>query len=880
MEMATEGKRSKGRFLYLFDWNAKSRKKLFSNSSESFDAEESSQGKESVDNLAISQYLLRELSENGDRSSFRGSGNYSCASSVIGDDGYGKKAPGVVARLMGLDSMPTTTSCETSSFASYETHAIENSYYPGGATPFELEHHMMGYSYAPSRMEGMPWNSVDSRVNKVHGRPPERFQTEVLPPRSAKPISITHHKLLSPIKSPGFVPTKDAAYIMEAAARIIDSAPQPTGRAKVPSVGSPSSSFRIQDLKDRMDAAQRSSRLPESSKTPKLSAPVEQVRRTTSDRASRKSLFKNIMSSQASSSLKAKNKGKSVPLAVQDKANMDKKVGSAYGDSRSQQQKERKKLKEKETNTQKAGPTRTSRKKSSGVLRQNNEKQNSVSRKDPSTAKNTFSDQHPRKFLPGENCAGPSKIVSKVFVNAENGSKKVVTASAMDRKPPRNGVSERRPSLNRMKNISKSKQCSNKDNGLREKVLENSDERAVQCDLSFQGNSRKDMDVISFTFTSPIKKAGSQSSSSAPEINHRPLCADSYDNAQCDTSSSSPRRGLKLIDSGSLSLLLEQKLRELTDKIGSTKSNLMTEDPDTNTVSSLSESILSHDVVAPSSMDYDDWSDKEETSATCEDDCSSSIITKSSQNWEDFEGIEEQSASSTNRVEGSEESHIEHPNISIAECSMSGSWMSSTTATDVTHGNAQPTSPKSQEVMSCMSSESVHPREDEADFTDASSYWELEYVRHMLHYAGLNRLTLDEDCGNIDPDLFDLLENLINTSARYAEPCSKLERKILFDCVTESVNTKYERAFLGSYKLWAKWEMLLQNEWLTEEVFKEIICWQKMGNLMVDELVDWDMSTQHGRWLDFEIESLEEGMEIEEDVVEYLIDELVADLTV
>lgn len=33
--MATEKKRLKGRFLYLFDWNAKSRKKLFSNKSES-----------------------------------------------------------------------------------------------------------------------------------------------------------------------------------------------------------------------------------------------------------------------------------------------------------------------------------------------------------------------------------------------------------------------------------------------------------------------------------------------------------------------------------------------------------------------------------------------------------------------------------------------------------------------------------------------------------------------------------------------------------------------------------------------------------------------------------------------------------------------------
>lgn len=194
-------------------------------------------------------------------------------------------------------------------------------------------------------------------------------------------------------------------------------------------------------------------------------------------------------------------------------------------------------------------------------------------------------------------------------------------------------------------------------------------------------------------------------------------------------------------------------------------------------------------------------------------------------------------------------------------------------------GNGQPSSPRSQEVISCVSSESIHPREDESEFID-TSYWELEYVRHMLHYAGLNRLRLDEDCNIVDPDLFDLLENLINTSGRTAEPCSKLERKILFNYVTESVNTKYQRSILGSYKSWSKWGMLLQNEWLTEEVYKEILCWQNMGNLMVDELVDWDMSTQCGRWLDFEIESLEEGIDIEEEIVTSLIDELVAELTV
>ncbi|CAO2836607.1 unnamed protein product [Amaranthus hypochondriacus] len=892
--MASEGKRSKGRFLYLFDWNAKSRKKLFINKSESFDVESSSNGKESGDNSTISPYLLRELSENGDHSSFRGSGNYSCASSINGDDGYGTRAPGVVARLMGLDTMPTTSSCEASSFASYEPHAIESSYYSRGAAPFDLENHNMVYSYAPNKMEGFSWNSTDSRMGKVHGRPLDRFQTEVLPPKSAKPISITHHKLLSPIKSPGFVPTKDAAYIMEAAARIIDPAPQPTLRTKLPSLGSPSSSFRIQDMKDKVYAAQKSSRLSESSKAPIVSAPVQQERARTSDRSSRRSLFKNIMSSQASSSLKVKSKGKTIPSASHGKTNAQKTDGSLYSDSRSQQQKERKKLKQKEPIMQKGGPSGTPRKKSAGVLRQNNEKQNSVSHIDQSTAKCSVSDQQPRKSSHGGNRAGPSNIVSKVFVNPENGSKKVVTTSVIDRKSPQNGVSDRRPplcgaserrpqlngfsdrrpSLNRMKNISRGKQLSGKNNQLGEKVMDSYDERTAQHDLALQGNSRKDMDVISFTFTSPIKKTESQTSSSTiDKSNHR-------DNVQSASSLSSPSRGLKLIDSGSLSLLLEQKLMELTNKLGSTKSDMVVENPDTNTVSQLSESILSHDVVVPSLMDYDYCFDRDETSATCDDDCSS-MQTKSSQNWEDFDGVEEQNASSSNRFETCGESDVGHLYISLPNCSTSGSCMASTTTSKVTQGIDEPSSPQSQEVTSCISSESFHPREDESDFTDVSSYWELEYVRHMLHYAGLNRLRLDENEKHIDPGLFDLMENLINSSStRNTELCSKLERKILFDCVSESVNAKYQRAFSGSYKSWVKWGMLLQNEWLTEEVYKEILCWQNMGNLMVDELVDCDMSTQQGRWLDFEMESVEEGTDIEKNIIESLIDELVADLTV
>jgi hypothetical protein len=46
----------------------------------------------------------------------------------------------------------------------------------------------------------------------------------------------------------------------------------------------------------------------------------------------------------------------------------------------------------------------------------------------------------------------------------------------------------------------------------------------------------------------------------------------------------------------------------------------------------------------------------------------------------------------------------------------------------------------------------------------------------------------------------------------------------------------------------------------------------------VDEIISKDMSTPLGRWLDYDIEVSENGLELEFDIVTYLIDELVCDL--
>ena len=60
---------------------------------------------------------------------------------------------------------------------------------------------------------------------------------------------------MSPIKNPGFILTKNAAHIMETAARIIEPGPQAITRAKMPLVGSSSVHVKFCDFKEKAEAA-------------------------------------------------------------------------------------------------------------------------------------------------------------------------------------------------------------------------------------------------------------------------------------------------------------------------------------------------------------------------------------------------------------------------------------------------------------------------------------------------------------------------------------------------------------------------------------------------------------------------------------------------
>jgi DUF761-associated sequence motif len=119
-------------------------------------------------------------------SSIRGTSD--CSSSVTEEEGVMKRPTGVVARLMGLDSIPISMQSDPLS------------------PPLQL----------------CLQKRAELRPHKMPSSPIERFQTEMIPPKLGKTIPVTRYKPLSPIKRSAFVSGRNAAQIMEVASRIIE----------------------------------------------------------------------------------------------------------------------------------------------------------------------------------------------------------------------------------------------------------------------------------------------------------------------------------------------------------------------------------------------------------------------------------------------------------------------------------------------------------------------------------------------------------------------------------------------------------------------------------------------------------------------------------
>ncbi|XP_022719514.1 uncharacterized protein LOC111277365 isoform X2 [Durio zibethinus] len=608
--MEVEGKRSKGVFFQLFDWNGKSRKKLFSNNSEL--SEESKRGSP-VENLVKSLHTMEGDDYNA-ASSNRQSGDFNSASSVTSDEGYGSRAPGVVARLMGLDSLPILNVSEPSSSPYSGSFSRRVSHYERSTPNLWNEYQPTDYSNMSNKLDRLSSNPIEPRFHKVQNRPIERFQTEILPPKSAKSIPITNHKLLSPIRSPAFIPTKNAAYIMEAAAKIIEASPQTTSKGKVPSFGSSSVPLKIQDLKEKIESAHKVSR-PQRPDEPSESA-AKPLKGQHKDKSRNKSdytpTFRMTRDSEEGSTYSLRNKRKSISLAEQAKVNVQRKEGSlSSGNGSSANQKERNDAKGKQfsrsqADVQRTVEKRTSANRTNNVLRQNNQKQNCISDRDYSTSKTSILDRQGRKTRSINGTIGLNQTISKVSIKSEPQSRKTGSVAT--------DTAKELP-ISRKKNMPRKKPPVNEDLPSGETVSGNSSingsERSIKCNVTIDGHLNQDaekmktiMDVVSFTFTSPV-------TSSMPDVPSTSRGAEKTSSLDSDPSGddgllflkssafSSP--GINIIGGDALSVLLEKKLQELTCRVEPSSCNIIKEGTSSSsTSSSLSSAPSSGKVTATS----------------------------------------------------------------------------------------------------------------------------------------------------------------------------------------------------------------------------------------------------------------------------------------
>ncbi|KAL6532542.1 hypothetical protein OROGR_014512 [Orobanche gracilis] len=427
-----------GGLLHMFDWNAKSRKKLFSSKESS---PEKHKKKKWLDrNLTTTRLQMLDDEEFASGSSTKESSEYSYTSSLANSDSYTCKAPNVYAKLMGLDSLPISNILEPNSTLLSDCESVTS------------------FCYKSKNLEY--FRDTEPEYHKVAQRPIKKFQTEIVPPKSAKSTPITRHNLLPPVKSSSSVPPKDAAQIMEAAARIFE----PDEKTNMPLASSTSVHLKARDSKEKVRTAIKKS--------------------LTSEPSAVKNLKGHSTNKSWNDSLDSKNKGKSISLALQAKANVQKRSSKETNELDTSKVS----ASRAEMSTLKKASTRNG----TIVLRQNNQKQNCTADSKQSTPLDSGL-QCGRKARKGD-CSSArernsSKLVgaSKLASRAKDDDNKTQLSKNVSRK-------ERPPDVGNCYRLEKNRDAEN----------------GNVVDSSGAGN------VVSFTFAAPMTRQGDGSVRAAP----------------------------------------------------------------------------------------------------------------------------------------------------------------------------------------------------------------------------------------------------------------------------------------------------------------------------------------------------------------------------
>ncbi|KAF2535481.1 hypothetical protein F2Q68_00018823 [Brassica cretica] len=428
-----------------------------------------------------------------------------------------------------------------------------------------------------------------------------------------------------------------------------------------------------------------------------------------------------------------------------------------------------------------------------------------------------------------------NKVVNKVPLSKQQGSTTALAGKNTSL------------SLSRKKTLPRSKK---QETGISNEKRVKRNENVIKCNITIDNtgkdDGKKEMDVISFTFSSPIKGLSSDSLSSTRGIDQETDSAVSFD----------------MFGGDSLNVLLEKKLRELTCKLESSSCSLTQEE----SLRFSAKDGVNGGMVS-SSSEYDkstqNGMDRVLSESESVSDCTSFYDKQKFQMIQ----AEEQEVSSISTVTEADDlrSSCSKGFSDCRQTTEHGIKQSSPDQEFTWVSSAQEDSELSESVITLAYSED----EERLD-------WELEYISEILSSDQLmvKDFALGMAVDILPASLFDEIEGRGEATA------AKLRRRTMFDFVNNSLALKCEQMFRGTCRgiLGKEGILFERRDWLAEELNREVHGLKKMREMMMDELVDKEMSSLEGCWLDFERESYEEGVDIEGEIVSTLVDDLVNDL--
>ncbi|XP_077253261.1 dnaA initiator-associating protein [Tasmannia lanceolata] len=937
-----------GIFIQLLEWNRRlAKKKLFSNKmlppgrakwiSKKFSGEK----KLPVAKLCLIEDENRGGFPNTKKPEIDSTCSYPCA-----DKNYGMRTPGLVARLMGLESMPALHHDKPKKvlvsefYYDQEKELGKRLANHNKTSEFSCSEHDSSFEKGPAKLDSRPQKI--QKTGLFERQPVSRFGAEALQLKGVLNRSKKHHqKLVSPIKSPRTLSRRNAARLMVAATKILEPESHPNNRAKCYLTYSPSPHLPLRDkgtfegMPAFLSEQSREPTYPFAAKSLKEQSSCGSLLDVVSNIEERvpKFTFSSLELSNTSSQGLGKSKMKPplasqeqervVSLAVQGKANVQRRTQN-FPDRKPYSKKDHGQC----VRRRQCKPQLDV---ASNLLKSNCQKQNQILIvKDKVPPKPKLCSRQIRSNSSADTFNGAKDYIS-LNRNLNNHTRTRIPTKVLDNKigRDRSACDKKDDSSSRVKTLVRKRRPMSTSPQIENVGFVSSTigkERSVRSDVITRngtGLNAHSMNQRSVKNEVQTKLETLEKTKGRVEI----LCTDPHPERVISgekNGNSSYQSGAE-VRGDTLGALLERKLRELT-RAGGDALEAGDALSGKSTASILQELISALTTERPLKQENGDNCAVTAVGVSLKDNLchgnpdrshcnltNGQIFNTNTKSQVDTkEGVPYQFMLTTDCDHSSPTSILDAPfsNDSVFSGSLDSSpgFMLNHQSPDQSHEKtvARPSNldPDLSDFATSSNAGIISIEKNTHPINNASRKHGMNpadiglmgtsfnYVEEVISNSELlfENLTL---CGSdsmgdsfLDPIVLEILETLADSlwtspicSLGFIEDKERHQiRRFLFDCIIESLDSKYSHYCKSGFRAWGKLPLLLSREKLTREVYEEITRWRDLAGKNMDEIIERDMRKSLGKWTCFEIEMFETGIEIQGEILQILVDEMVMDL--